>query len=132
MKGVEKQVQKIVAKINGCTVLVEGKRDEQALRRVGVTSKIILFGRSAAQTLRQVESDCNVLLLYDFDEEGERKERQLREMLSPFARVDSTLRKKFRSLFGCRTIEQLPSALRRLEEQALKQGESTWEKLTWT
>jgi len=133
MKSIEKRVEKLVSEMNGHTVLVEGKKDEKALRKAGVTSKIVLFGKSAQSVVGAVAADCRnaVLLLYDFDEEGERKEKLLRELLAPFATVDGNLRKKFRQMFGCRTIEQLPSALKKLEEQALKQGESKWEKLTW-
>ncbi|MEK6924055.1 MAG: toprim domain-containing protein [Candidatus Micrarchaeota archaeon] len=119
MKQAEKRIGKLLAELNSRVVLVEGKRDEQALASVGVATQVVKFSGKPgkiAETAAEAAAGRRVVLLYDFDDEGERKAAEMLELLQPIAAVDRQLRKRFKQLFGCRTVEQLPHAIERLRK----------------
>ncbi len=64
-------------------VLVEGKRDLQALRRMGVSNIIPLAGKRVAEIPDLLEGKFEgAILLYDLDAHGERINRKVKELLS--------------------------------------------------
>jgi len=112
----EKDVEKILARLNRAVILVEGKKDEAALRKVGVTAPILRYG-SGPQELahRASQATRKPLLLFDFDNEGKRKAAEMEALLyGENAAPDRLLRRAFKHVFGVRTIEQLPFALERI------------------
>ena len=102
-------------------VLVEGSRDEEAVRSLGLTTTVLrVSGRSLRSSLVyevvELFRGRRVLVLTDFDEEGERLNRALSSHLSRMGvRVEEGLRRRVGEVLaeaGLREVEELPSILR--------------------
>ncbi|MEM1589817.1 MAG: toprim domain-containing protein [Candidatus Bathyarchaeia archaeon] len=87
LKEKAEQIQQILEQLaeearSGKPILVEGRKDEQALKTLGITGKII-FAKKGLKTLLDVISEIEtsspneVILMLDFDREG----RELTEHL---------------------------------------------------
>jgi 5S rRNA maturation endonuclease (ribonuclease M5) len=97
----EARLKEIIGKINYSVsaVIVEGKRDEEALRDAGLRSPAVQFSSSGLPVFAFVEEvvagyrGSTVLVLLDFDEEGrEMAERLAQELEEGGVRVEKTLR----------------------------------------
>ncbi len=102
-------------------VIVEGRRDEQVLRDLGVTAKIV---RAHAKGTRAdlidrivsgLGSDGEVLILTDFDAEGEELRRYIEgELEARRVRVLRGLRRRVRRVMGnWRCIEEMVALFKR-------------------
>lgn len=123
MHGENKQklLEKVFGSLEKSVVVVEGKNDAQALAEAGVQCNCVLVGglkpEKVVEKIVAQEREM-IVLLTDFDDEGERKEKQLKRALAEAGlKADDGLRRKFRQLFRINTVEQLPFALRRLEKE---------------
>jgi 5S rRNA maturation endonuclease (ribonuclease M5) len=110
-------------------VIVEGKKDAAALRKLGLTGEIITFhrGKSVYDFCNEIAGRCRrVVLLMDWDPEGERLLKKLGTDLKGHWEEFSPLRKMLRILCQkeVKDIEGIPKLLRRLEgdEAAWQQG----------
>ncbi|HLN89810.1 MAG TPA: toprim domain-containing protein, partial [Candidatus Binatia bacterium] len=110
----------------GKPVVVEGKKDAQALHDLGVNGTILTVktgGKSFLQATQEIESlgVIEVILLLDFDRRGREGTRRLQESLE---RGKIKVNTKFwRELSGLMSreiqcIESLTSCLRNLREKA--------------
>ncbi len=73
---------------SGIPIVVEGKKDVDTLRNLGVTGPILTVktgGKSFAQALQEIEEmrPPKIILLLDFDRRGRQAIRKLREGLTP-------------------------------------------------
>ncbi|PIT85300.1 hypothetical protein COU36_04030 [Candidatus Micrarchaeota archaeon CG10_big_fil_rev_8_21_14_0_10_59_7] len=111
----KKEIDKVFHSLDSTVVLVEGKRDEAALRAAGVTAPIVLAGgRKAERVAEEAEAFGKpVALLFDWDGEGERKTREYSELMG----ADTRLRKKMKRLLGLRTVEELGFRLSEFEKK---------------
>lgn len=95
-------------------VLVEGKRDRQTLEKLGIENVVDLKGRKfhdVAEVL--TENFKGVVLLTDFDPEGEEIFRKLNKILKNYGlKVDGSFREEMRQT-GVKFVEELIKALRR-------------------
>ena len=116
-------LETVLRKLGESLVLVEGKRDVLALAQLGVQA-IACHARKPERVVNGlVGKEGQVVLLFDFDQEGERKEKEYRELLyAAGIEVDLTLRKAFKAIFGVRTIESAPTALERILKEINKEG----------
>jgi len=114
----EKLFEEIKYLGKGDLVIVEGKSDRQSLRILGVSSKIVtkkeLEGigivRGGPKTKRP-----RLILLPDFDKEGEENMRRWRKILERVGSVDDSIWRKLRHLTKgeVRDIESLPTLARK-------------------
>lgn len=115
------EVEKLFRRLNrpGRVILVEGKKDETALRDWGVETTILRFGSGPAALARRAAAlSSDPVLLFDFDDEGERKTREMEGLLAAEnAFADRGLRRQFRRVFKVRTVEALPLALQRISSK---------------
>lgn len=90
-------------------VLVEGKRDKAALERFGIERVVELKGKRYHDVAEELaESYSVVVLLTDFDPEGEEIFRKLSRVLSSYGlKVDSSVREALRET-GIKFIEKIP------------------------
>ncbi|MBI4824270.1 MAG: hypothetical protein HY805_08605 [Nitrospirae bacterium] len=103
-------------------VIVEGKRDVQALRRLGLSGDIITLhnGKSIYDFCEDIsERFSRVILLLDWDSKGEDLNKELSlnlrghfEEFSPFRELIKVLCQK-----DIMQIENIPKLLRRLEDE---------------
>ena len=111
----KKEIDKVFHALDSTLVLVEGKRDRAALRDAGVTGPVVLCGgRKAERVAEEAQSlGLPATLLFDWDDEGERKTGEYSELM----RADIRLRKKMKRLLGLRTVEELGFRLSELEKK---------------
>ncbi len=104
-------------------VIVEGKKDVSALARAGFSAPRItaVAGAKPERIAGKIQKELDgrrVLLLFDFDGEGKRKEAEFEAIFaSNGVPVNRPGRKAFRALFRLRTVEDLPAAMARLEKE---------------
>lgn len=124
----QKLLRKTIAALEEGVVVVEGKRDQEALQKAGVQAlTVAVRGEKLENIVRKIGwkalAGKQVILLVDFDQEGRRKEAELREaLLNAGVKVDRGSRANFRRLFRVSTIEQLPAALEKLGEEIANNG----------
>jgi len=95
MKNVEKEALfEFLKKLKQKTVIVEGKRDKQALCSFGFTKVFALNGKNLYEFAAQTPKS-DTIILTDFDSEGD----ELAKKLSLFLNSDTYSRKKLRTLF---------------------------------
>ncbi|MCS7132392.1 MAG: hypothetical protein N3F65_02570 [Nitrososphaeria archaeon] len=104
---------------HGIPIIVEGKRDEEALRRLGINGEIILM-KSIRGLRRRLENRNlrRIILLLDLDNEGERLLKLLKKSLEGVVReIDVTYWKKLRVIkkMGFTEIESMHLFLRKLQ-----------------
>lgn len=118
----QKLLRKTLNALRESVVVVEGKRDSLALQQAGIECRTLeVAARGLQETIKKIGARAlgkRVVLLTDFDEEGKRLEKELREsLLSHGVKVEQGTRKNFRQLFRVNTVEQLPFALERLGQE---------------
>lgn len=108
----------------GVPIIVEGRRDEAALRRLGIEGTVHCLkatGESRHEFLDRLDGAREAILLTDFDREGKELETWLYKELSQRG-VKSDLklwiRMKSLSRTEVRSVEELPSFIRGLEARA--------------
>ena len=95
----------------GIPILVEGKKDELALKELGIRGRIIRVRQHSKRLFELVEELAPytaVIVLTDFDQEGEKLADELSRRLSSLG-VQTIMRDKFRNAvsWACRQIEGL-------------------------
>ncbi len=102
-------------------VIVEGKKDESALRAIGVKGKI--FRISSGMPLFKFCEDISeryssVIILTDLDKEGERLFKKLRNYLVQMGvKINETFRKDILSKLETYEVESIYTRLTRINEQ---------------
>jgi 5S rRNA maturation endonuclease (ribonuclease M5) len=96
---------------NGVPILVEGRRDEGALKELGVKGEIIRvrqYRKRLFELAEELSSYKNVVILTDFDREGEDLAKEIERQLHHWG-VQTVMREKVRSAvsWATRQIEGL-------------------------
>lgn len=110
---------------SGVPIIVEGRRDEAALRKLGVKGPIHCLkarGESRFEFLERINGTKDAILLADFDREGKKLEAWLsRELSQRGIRSDLKLWSRIKSLArgDVRSVEELPSFVRALQSRSL-------------
>ena len=108
----------------GVPIIVEGRGDEAALRRLGVAGKVHCLkarGESRHEFLDRLNGTKQAIVLTDFDREGKKLETWLyKELSQRGVKSDLKLWIRMRSLARTevRSVEELPSFVRSLEARA--------------
>jgi 5S rRNA maturation endonuclease (ribonuclease M5) len=116
---------------NGSPILVEGKKDVETLKTLGIEGRIIpaKSGKSFLDVISEVEKDRprEVILLLDFDRRGQELTRRLKQHLET-ARItpNTTLWRELFSLAGkeIRDVESLSSYLETLRKKCMLEHEN--------
>ncbi len=126
-----KRLRRIIKQLDESVLVVEGKRDAQALREAGVRKARLVQALGSAENVasRVVKAlsrstrerdrvGDRVVLLTDFDVEGKRRCAELEEaLLAESIPVNASLRRDFKRLFRVNCVEHLGFALERLLEE---------------
>jgi 5S rRNA maturation endonuclease (ribonuclease M5) len=93
------------------TVVVEGKRDSIALRKIGYTGKILEFHkfRGMVNFTDSVAKYGNLILLFDRDRQGRQLTEKTIHLLQRRTKIDLTYKRKLRAITNgkIKFIEQL-------------------------
>lgn len=92
-------------------VIVEGKRDSAALKKLGFTKEVLEFHRFGGLTkfADSVSDHKNLIILFDSDRKGKYLTRRVIEQLERRTRIDLSYKKKLTQITRgkIRTIEEL-------------------------
>lgn len=109
-----KTLENLVAEaVEDVVVLVEGVRDERALRAAGFLGRIIHVSRFWGE-LDRMPRPRKIILLLDFDSEGIRSMKRVSRLLRQMGyEVDESYHRRLRVLrrFGITTVEALAKLL---------------------
>ena len=112
----------------GTLIIVEGKKDVESLRALGIEGKIIASkagGRSRLDLISQIENKSvkEVILLFDFDRTGREETAHMKQQLEKSrVKADSLFRAELIGLVGreVKDIEGLDAYLATLREKIVK------------
>jgi 5S rRNA maturation endonuclease (ribonuclease M5) len=109
-------------------IIVEGKRDASALRKIGFTGEIVTLhsGKSIYTFCEEIsEKYDHVMLLMDWDDKGEKLFRSLAEELQGHWEDTSSYRDLLRGLCqkDIKDVEGIPGLLERLAGTEVRVGE---------
>ena len=107
--------------LNGATILVEGKRDREALNLLGITGEIIMTSQKTLFNLCEelARSGGDIIILTDWDERGEEVARQVQIFLeADGVRADTTIRTTIKPLVRkeINDVENLHKYMERLKK----------------
>jgi 5S rRNA maturation endonuclease (ribonuclease M5) len=90
-------------------LVVEGKRDREALRKAGLDNIVEISGRQLERVVDVVKSkQSQVTILTDYDEEGVKQYKRLKKLLlSDGVKVNDIFRRDFKRAFLVNRIEEL-------------------------
>ena len=99
---------------SGSVILVEGKKDEEALRKMGIRGEIVAISQKSLSRISDFFMEREVIVLTDWDESGRRLEENLRRVLY---NADFSLRRELIKVVGKWTtrVEDLPAILELFE-----------------
>jgi 5S rRNA maturation endonuclease (ribonuclease M5) len=109
----------------GVPIIVEGRRDEAALRRLGVSGTVHCLkarGESRHEFLDRLDGTKEAIVLTDFDREGKELETWLfKELSQRGVKSDLKLWIRMRSLVRTevRSVEEIPGFIRALEARSM-------------
>jgi 5S rRNA maturation endonuclease (ribonuclease M5) len=122
------RLQKLIERVKyeaekGGVIVVEGARDRESLRAMGVKGKILCLQSSRRNTIsfaEQLGGERNVIVLMDFDRQGVFLANRLNRVLnSQNVHANLVLWRELRSLTRSelRSIEELPRLYDRLQNE---------------
>lgn len=105
------RLRKLIGDNRGALFLVEGKNDSKVLVELGIKNIISISGapldRVVERAERMREKPGSIVILTDFDREGNEIAKRLEALLRPSAfRINTNERKLFRRLMGSMNIEE--------------------------
>lgn len=133
----EKLIESIESGSEEGAIVVEGRRDEKALRELGVEGNIRVINRgvSLLQFCEELSrEERHVVLLVDWDAKGDELAEKLRGGLAHGGlEVDLEIRKGLRSLAwgSIKAVEELASFYRRVRAAAAAKGPERQEPRCW-
>lgn len=106
-----KRLKSLITQLNNNIVIVEGKRDVIALEKIGVRTNVLTHEKFIRNDIR----GKNAVILTDFDKEGEVKRKIISSVLLERNIIENEeLRRKFKQIFGVKTIEEIPSIFEKI------------------
>ena len=122
------QVGLLLARLHGRVIVVEGKRDVAALEELGVKARFVQAHGNNGKLVEKISIAAQggtVVLLFDFDAEGKRKEAFFKTLLEENGvRTDSLLARKLRAALLFNSVEEAASKFEKLEEKGELNGKN--------
>lgn len=122
-----RRLSRIVEELSRCVeqgtpILIEGKKDEEALKELGITGNIIKVSGSGLKLFeiaeKATESSSKVIILTDFDKKGDILAKKLSEDIQSLgSHPDLNIRKNIMKITRkyIKDIESLPRHIKNLE-----------------
>jgi len=123
LEALEELIESLMeASLQGAAIIVEGRRDEQALRALGLTGPVIMASRRPALDLAEdaARSFSKVVLLTDWDEKGNEMARKIElHLRAAGLRPDLEIRSRLKKLVKkeIKDVESLNFYVDRMREQ---------------
>ncbi|MGC8812085.1 MAG: toprim domain-containing protein [Candidatus Aenigmatarchaeota archaeon] len=125
-----KEIQKEVKNFGGVPIIVEGKKDEKPLKKLGFQKIVKISGKPLEDILEEVRNYKSVVILTDFDEEGRKIFSKLNKLLSSHRiKVHLFLRNKIKSTLKIKKIEEINSLTKFMEDDYYGETCSIYDKI---
>ena len=112
--------RRIKEELSESYVIVEGKKDVEALARIGIRAHSLSHGAIA-------KAEGKVVILTDLDREGERLAKATAERLKEnphVERINRRLRRVIGGLLSLTRIEEIDKKFRKFKEEVIRNGEN--------
>jgi len=123
LEALEELIASLIdASYQGAAVIVEGRRDLQSLRALGLTGPVIMASRRSALDLAEdaARSYHQIILLTDWDDKGEEMCKTIeRHLRSVGSRPDREMRSRLKKLVQkeIKDVESLSQYVQRMRDQ---------------
>jgi 5S rRNA maturation endonuclease (ribonuclease M5) len=123
LEALEELIASLIdASYQGAAVIVEGRRDLQALRALGLPGPVIMASRRSALDLAEdaARSYAQIILLTDWDDKGDEMCKTIeRHLRSVGSRPDKEMRSRLKKLVQkeIKDVESLSQYVQRMREQ---------------
>lgn len=112
-----KEMEKMIEKLKESVVIVEGKRDQEALRNIGIDNTYAAAG-IAEKVCKKMENEKEVVILTDLDRKGNMLAEKLSEYLwSAGVKTDTTTRRKLGRILRVKYFEEMDKKYRKFLEE---------------
>ena len=102
-----KELEKIMEKLRNGVIIVEGKKDQQALQKLDIKNTHMAVGR-VMNVCEKMDGEKEVIILTDLDKKGHWLAEQLEERLwSMGIKVDVMTRKKLGRILQVKYFEEI-------------------------
>ena len=123
LKHKSKRLKRLLEELNGKTVVVEGKKDRNALENSGITGRIEILNASPENVAERLQGVEEVVVLTDFDRRGKQLASLLEEHLHAHrATPNMEARRAFRYVLGITYFENLCKKLEEFHLECKKKG----------
>lgn len=107
INAVNKELEKLIEKMKKNVIMVEGKRDAEALKNMGICNVYAVVGREES-VLNKVKDEKEVILLMDLDRKGHALAERMQEKLwSMGIKSDVLTRRKLGRILKVKYFENL-------------------------
>jgi 5S rRNA maturation endonuclease (ribonuclease M5) len=123
LQALEELIASLIdASYQGAAIIVEGRRDEQALRALGLRGPVIMASRRSALDLAEeaARNYPQIILLTDWDRKGDEMCKTIeRHLRSVGSRPDGEIRNRLKKLVkkDIKDVESLSQYTERMREQ---------------
>jgi 5S rRNA maturation endonuclease (ribonuclease M5) len=89
------------------SIIVEGKRDKEALKKIGIEDVFDISGKSLEDLDKSLDKDKKYVILTDFDREGNEQNKIISNFFEKNKIVfNPRLRRLFKKIFGITKVEE--------------------------
>lgn len=125
-----REIQKEVRNFIEVPIIVEGKKDERALKKLGFKKIVKISGRPLEKVFEESSNYKSVVILTDFDEEGKKIFSELNKLFSSHRiKVHTFLRNKIKSTLKIKKIEEINSLTKFMEDDYYGETCSIYDKI---
>ncbi len=119
------EIEDLKQEAKGCAVIVEGIKDEEALRYIGVEASFYRVGDKGVTILEICEKISidhrEAFIFVDIDRAGEKIAKKLKRYLSQFGvRINEKYRRSILRKLETEQVENIPIRLKRIEAEIFK------------
>ncbi len=101
-------IERLLELVRDAAIIVEGKRDKEALNGIGFSDVIDISSKSIGAFTENLDKNKEYIILTDYDSEGERKNKEICKILQKFKfRLNLRFRQLFKSSFRITKVEEL-------------------------
>jgi 5S rRNA maturation endonuclease (ribonuclease M5) len=117
-----KRAKRLLEQLREGWIFVEGKKDKEALRKLGL-EKVLTISGNLRISCRKLDKDVKVFVLTDLDRRGDQLARTARDELEGYSIIaDLTVRKRLAHTLRIRYFEDTTKAYDELIEEGEKNG----------
>jgi len=119
------EIEDLKQEAKGCAVIVEGIKDEEALRYIGLEASFYRVGDKGVTILEICEKISvdhrEAFIFVDIDRAGEKIAKKLKRYLSQFGvRINEKYRRSILRKLETEQVENIPVRLKRIEAEIFK------------